>query len=90
MRTTFLIVSCMLIGVASVASAQTPAAQCSGLTKLQVPGFSVEITKADWIAVAAGATSAAPAPAGAAPRGAQTPHCRIDGVIDRRVGAGSL
>ena len=85
MRTSFLIVSCVLIGAASTAAAQTTAAQCSGLTKLQVPGFSVEITKADWIAVAAGA----PAPAGAGPRGAQTPHCRIDGVIDRRVGAGN-
>ena len=85
MRTKLLVVSCMLLGVASAASAQTPAAQCSGLTKLQVPGFAVEITKADWIAAAAGAA----APAGAAPRGAQTPHCRIDGVIDRRVGAGN-
>jgi hypothetical protein len=55
MRTKLLVVSCMLVGVASAASAQTTVAQCSGLTKLQVPGFSVEITKADWIAAAAGA-----------------------------------
>jgi len=35
MRTKLLVVSCMLVGVASAASAQTTVAQCSGLTKLQ-------------------------------------------------------
>ena len=85
MRTTFLILSIMVLGVSRTAAAQTTAAQCSGLTKLQVPGFAVEITKAEWLMPAAAAAQ----PAGGPPRAALPAYCRIDGVIDRRTGAGN-
>jgi hypothetical protein len=60
----------------------TPAATCGELTKLQVPGVALAISKAEWITAGAGAgqpgARAAPLPA----------YCRIDGMIDRRTGAG--
>src|SRR4051812_9822474 len=72
----------VLLGFGSRATAQTTAAQCSGLTKLQVPGYAaLEITKAEWIAPAAAPTAAGPGRAGAANL---PPYCRIDGMIDRR------
>ena len=76
MRTKLLVVSCVLVGFASTASAQTPATQCSGLTKLQVPGFAVEITKADWIAAVAAAAALQPVRLRAARRRRSLPHRR--------------
>jgi len=77
-----------VLGVTADAVAQTTAAQCSALTKLQVPGFAVEITKTEWIAPGAPGAAAAAAPAGpgAARPANLPPYCRIDGMIDRRVG----
>ena len=74
-----------LVSLASVAAAQTAAtttiAACAALTNLQVPGIVLTVTKAEWIA--------AGTPAG---RGAQasklSAYCRLDGTIDRRIGAG--
>ena len=54
MRATFLIAAFLLLGIGATASGQTTAAQCSGLTTLQVPGFAVEITRAEWLTPAAG------------------------------------
>jgi hypothetical protein len=77
--------------VCSVAEAQAQnlrdAAACAALTKLQIPGLALSITKAQWFD--AGST---PPPAG---RGAPAPavklpaYCRVDGVLDARTGADS-
>ena len=76
----------LLVAVSSPAFAQAPVERCAALTSLQVPGWTLTITKAEWIA--AGAAPAA-GPAGAAARGPALPaYCRLDGVIDRRQGAG--
>jgi feruloyl esterase len=74
-----------ILGFSGAAASQTTAAQCTALTTLQVPGFTtLEITKAQWFAAGAAA-----APAAGPARPANLPaYCRIDGMIDRRVGAG--
>jgi hypothetical protein len=60
-----------------------PAARCSALSSLEVPGYALEVTKAEWHA--AGETQAQPGqmrmPAMNLPA-----YCRIDGMLDRRVG----
>jgi hypothetical protein len=60
-----------------------PAAHCSALSGLQVPGFALEVTKAEWHA--AGKSPAQPGqmrmPAMDLPA-----YCRVDGILDRRVG----
>jgi len=65
----------------STAAAQGTSQRCAALTRLQVPGYALEITKAESIA-------AGPAPQGRG-RGAAINlpvHCRVDGMIDRRTG----
>ena len=61
--------------LAPPAAAQTTAATtpqaCAALQTLQVAGVALEVTKTEWIA------AAATLPA----------HCRLDGMLDRRVGA---
>ena len=74
--------------MASRADAQQPrttAAACAALTSLQVQGVALQVTKSEWFA------AGAPLPGG---RGTATPvksdlpaYCRLDGMIDRRVGA---
>jgi hypothetical protein len=59
--------------------------QCTEMTKFKLPGVQLEITKAAWV-------PAGPAPA-MGPGGmgggiSLPPHCRVDGMIDRRTGAG--
>jgi hypothetical protein len=84
------IVSSAVLLCASVASAQTmratPAA-CDALRQLQVSGVALTVTKAEWFA------AGAPLPGGrggAAPVATKLPaYCRLDGVIDRRAGAGA-
>ncbi len=76
----------ILFVLCGTAFAQTPdpAAACAARTLLQVPGVSLTITKAEWI------------PAGSTPPGRGTTasnvklpaYCRLDGIIDRRTGAG--
>jgi len=74
----------LMVLVPAVAQGQTAATRCAALTAFQNTGVALEITKAQWV------------PAGPAPttgRGAQAtpimlpPFCRVDGMIDRRVGA---
>jgi feruloyl esterase len=81
----------LLILCAATASAQTAArttpAACSALQQLQVSGVALSVTKAEWFA------AGAPTPGGRG--GAATPsnlpaYCRLDGVIDRRVGASGV
>ncbi len=71
----------------TTAAAQTAgrdAAACAALTKLQIPGLSLAITKAEWVP----AGTAPPAGRGAPPSSAKFPaYCRLDGVLDRRTGA---
>jgi hypothetical protein len=71
---------------APVASAQTTrdAAACAGLTKLQIPGLTLAITKAEWIPAGSAPPSGRGGPAIATTLPA---HCRVDGVLDRRMGA---
>ena len=74
----------------STAAAQptraTPSA-CAALLQLQVPGVALTVTKAEWFA------AGAPVPGG---RGGAQPapnlpaYCRLDGVVDRRTGAGGV
>src|SRR6266498_4566 len=45
------------------AGAQTTAGQCAELTKLQVPGVAMAISKAEWFAASAGTAAAGRAPA---------------------------
>jgi feruloyl esterase len=87
MRTAFVVVSLLLLSgapaITQTAARTTPAA-CSALQQLQVSGVALSVTKAEWFA------AGAPAPGGRG--GAATPsnlpaYCRLDGVIDRRVGA---
>ncbi len=56
--------------------------KCGDLSKFQMPGARIEITRAELIAagVAAGGRDV--------PSGLRLPmHCRVDGIIDRRTGA---
>jgi feruloyl esterase len=83
------IVSGAVLLCASVA-AQTPRttpAACDALRQLHVSGVALTVTKAEWFA------AGAPLPGGrggAAPVATKLPaYCRLDGVIDRRMGAGA-
>jgi hypothetical protein len=70
------------------AAAQTvsrDASACAALTALQIPGLSLSITKAEWIA--AGSVPPAPGAGGPAVTGSLPAYCRLDGVLDRRTGA---
>jgi len=78
----------LVVTGASAAAAQsrtTPAA-CDALRQLQVSGVALVVTKTEWVA------AGAPLPAGrggGAPVASNLPaYCRLDGVIDRRTGAG--
>src|SRR5688572_6365524 len=72
---------------AAAGSAQTAnAAACSELTKLQLPGVALTVTKVEWI-------PAGPMPAGrgGAPSTVKlTAYCRVDGMLDRRVGVANV
>jgi feruloyl esterase len=67
----------------TVAQGQAPAARCAAMTSFQMPGVTLEITKAQSV-------PAGPAPTtgrGAQGQGAMLPaYCRVDGMIDRRTG----
>jgi len=66
------------------AQASDPAAACTALKQLQVPGVNLAVTKTEWF------------PAGSAPPGRGGPastvklpaYCRLDGMIDKRTGNG--
>jgi hypothetical protein len=70
-------------------SAQTPRttpASCEALRQLQVSGVSLVVTKTEWIA--AGAFTPQGRGDAARPAPPLPAYCRLDGVIDRRSGAG--
>src|SRR5262245_19856430 len=74
------IASCAFVFAGSrAAEAQGTPARCAALSRLRVPGYALEITKAESIA-------AGPAAQGRGRgRGVDLPdHCRVDGMIDRR------
>src|ERR1017187_2738412 len=64
-----------------IGRAQTPG-KCGDLTKFQMPGNRIEITRAEMVA-------AGPAPGGRAGQSGPVlvARCRVDGIIDRRTGA---
>jgi hypothetical protein len=85
MKTSFI---CLIaLTVAASASAQTPTPPaCAELMKLQLPGVMLTVTKVEWI-------PAGPMPAGrgGAPSTVKLPaYCRVDGMLDRRVGAANV
>jgi feruloyl esterase len=59
----------LILACAALAAAQT-STKCSDLTKLQIPGVNLVITKAEAVAASASAPS----------------HCQADGIIDQRSG----
>jgi pimeloyl-ACP methyl ester carboxylesterase len=89
MRITFqtALIACVVASAAaSPVSAQTTrdAAACAALTKVQIPGVTLAITKAEWFPDG----SAPPAGRGGAPVTTKLPaYCRLDGIIDKRTGA---
>ena len=65
---------------AATTFAQT-AKQCADLSKFQMPGATIEITRAEMVA-------AGPAPGGRGGPGPMLPaHCRVNGIVDKRTGA---
>ena len=65
---------------------QSRSTACADLTKLQMPGTSIQITKAEQIPAAApGTTRISPNLPGTLTVGLPS-FCRVDGVIDRRTG----
>src|SRR5499427_5711500 len=76
----------ILLLMSSAAGAQTKpgAAACAAMKGFKLPGTTLEITKADW--VAAGSTPPAGPGGPPAARVALPAYCRVDGVIDRRTG----
>lgn len=66
--------------VAATSFAQT-AKQCADLSKFQMPGATIEITRAEMVA-------AGPGRGGRGGPGPMLPaHCRVDGIVDKRTGA---
>jgi feruloyl esterase len=84
MRT--LLTAFVVLLIASAASAQTKpgAPACGAMKSFTLPGTTLEIMKAEWIA--AGSTPPAAGPGGPALRVSLPAYCRVDGVIDRRTG----
>ena len=76
----------LMLAFAAMGYGQTgadPSARCAALARLKIPGVELEVTKAEWHA--AGKTPAQPGQMGMA--SAELPaYCRIDGMLDRRMG----
>ncbi len=70
------------LGVAAMAQTLAPPDACAALTKLQLPGLALTVTKAEWIL-----SHPAGEGGGGAVSAALPAYCRLDGVIDRRTGA---
>jgi len=70
----------LFVSAAAVGFAQAPN-RCGDLSKIQIPGAKIEITRAEVVA-------AGPAPAGRGGlAGPKLPaHCRLNGILDRRTG----
>ena len=78
---------CLLFAGAAGAQTKPGTAACAAMKTFKVPGLTLEITMADW--VAAGSSPPAPVwdPAAPASTLKLPAFCRVDGVIDRRTGA---
>ena len=89
-RVVAMIVAGLLVGSgARHAAAQTTrdASACAALTKLQLPGLALTITKAEWFAAGA-PLPPSPGRGGTPPAATKLPaYCRVDGVLDKRSGA---
>src|SRR5262245_35484992 len=77
-------VSLLLVSSAAAAQTKPGAAACEAMKSFKLPGTTLEITKADW--VAAGSTPPAGGPGAPASTQKLPAYCRVDGVIDRRTG----
>ncbi len=73
-----------LVGATQGRAATDAAAKCVALSTLQLPGVNLEVTKAEWHP--AGKTPTRPGPFAMPPIDLPA-YCRVDGMIDRRVGA---
>jgi hypothetical protein len=73
----------LLAASVPVAGLAQPQAHCAGLTKIKIPGAQLEITRAEWIP--AGPIAQA---TGGAARATLPAHCRVEGILDKRIGAG--
>ena len=72
---------------AAQTSVRTTAAACGALRQLQVPGVALSVTRAERLAAGA----PVPGGRGGASQASNLPaYCRLDGVIDRRTGAGGV
>src|SRR5205085_2936592 len=77
---------CFCGSLASAQNPQTTPTACEALRQLQVQGVALSVTKTEWFAAGA---PAQPARGGGPPVASNLPaYCRVDGTIDRRVGAG--
>ena len=76
---------CLLCG-ALLAQVAAPPDPCAALVNLQVPGVALTVTKAERIP----AGPVRLGPGGAGPAVDLPAYCRLDGVIDRRTGAGGV
>jgi feruloyl esterase len=85
------VVIALLLALPAAAGAQTPTAsgaaeRCAALAAFTVPGAVLEVNRTEW--VPAGSPVPAPMPGMPAPAGTLPAHCRFDGTIDPRTGAG--
>ncbi len=71
----------LMLAISAAGFAQSQS-KCADMTKLKISGVALEITRADWIP--AGQTAGRGGAAGVA----LPAYCRVDGMIDRRAGAG--
>src|SRR5580698_5740570 len=66
--------------IAAAAYAQSDS-KCADLTRFQMPGATIEITRAEMVA-------AGPGRGGRGGTGPMLPaHCRVDGIVDKRTGS---
>ncbi|HEX4004470.1 MAG TPA: DUF6351 family protein [Candidatus Acidoferrales bacterium] len=91
MRRMYLAMACLLLAPTACVFAQdaapeiAPAQKCADLTKLQIPGFGMMITKATPVP-AAGPGTIRPSQFGDTIQVAVPAYCRADGAIDPRTG----
>lgn len=79
----------VVLGLASVARAHEAAGpgdpeKCVQLRDLQIPGLAVELLKTEWFPAGSSPPASMPGPP---PAWKLPAYCRLDGMLDRRVGA---
>ena len=78
------LLACIMLFLSSAVAQSTES--CSKLVDLQIPGFEVEITNAKSVA----SSTLPKSPFGRGYSGTIPPHCRIDGVIEPRIGVNDI